>query len=147
MPRWEWYCKYHRLLGGEVVAVATWTVLMKFPEIRRLTALSFVALLLVGCSAGCSMDPNKRLLKYLQSGEAYFKAGRYQVPGSGNPIPERGGGGAAIGRSPLPTCSRLPEVGQFRCGVPRSDRCNESGARAFTCTARTGNSAYRKATV
>ncbi len=129
MPRWEWYCKYHRLLGGEVVAVATWTVLMKFPEIRRLTALSFVALLLVGCSAGCSMDPNKRLLKYLHSGEAYFKAGRYQEAAIQfrNAVEV----GAAIGRSPLPTCSRLPEVGQFRCGVPRSDRCNESGARAF----------------
>src|SRR5260370_6242686 len=47
---------------------------MKSLDSKGLTVLSFLVLLL----AGCSVDPNKRLLKYLNSGEVYFKAGKYQ---------------------------------------------------------------------
>ena len=42
--------------------------------LRRTFLVAFLAIAL----AGCSSDPDRRKLKYLDSGEAYFNAGRYR---------------------------------------------------------------------
>src|ERR1700679_3091065 len=47
---------------------------MKFASLNRAIFLIAGAALLVSCSS----DPNTRKLKYLNSGEKYFKSGKYQ---------------------------------------------------------------------
>src|SRR5579862_1342895 len=50
-----------------------------FPNLMKLPVLSLlIALLAATVSVSCSSDPNRQKLKYLKSGEAYFKAAKYQ---------------------------------------------------------------------
>src|SRR6202166_3133618 len=45
---------------------------------RRLRAAPAVVILVVVILGGCSLDPQKGKVKYLESGKRYLKAGKYQ---------------------------------------------------------------------
>ena len=66
-----------RATGANTGSLSHW---VRGMQLTRGTALhrTFLVAFLAVALAGCSSDPDRRKLKYLSSGEAYFNAGKYR---------------------------------------------------------------------